>query len=86
MATVTGFDHVVISHLLLQHELHGLLREAIVLIESNHLSALGFRCMGGTHRSVCMAYLLLLLVYPEASIHVYSHKVAAAAEQVLDVR
>ena len=80
---VTGFDLEIVRYLLLQHELYAVLREAIVLIEGTELPVLGLRCRGGNHRSVAVAYLLLLLAYPMGSVHCYTQRATAAATQYL---
>ena len=83
LAEVTGFDLDIVRYLLLQHELYAIMREAIILIEGTELAVLGLRCHGGTHRSVAVAYLLLLLAYPMGSVHCYTQRATAGATQYL---
>ena len=81
---VTGFDPRIMNCLIRQPKLFAILRDAIAAIEGNRLTTIGFRCHGGTHRSVAVAYLLLLLVYPKGALHVYSWRTVTDARQWLE--
>ena len=84
LSSITGFDRRAIDCVIRQPRLFTILRDAMAAIEGNRLTTIGFRCHGGTHRSVAVAYLLLLLVYPKGALHVHSWRTVTDASQCLE--
>ena len=81
MHTTTGFHVSTIAAVLGSPDTAGILRDAIVRIETEHLGSFSFVCSGGTHRSVACGVALILIAYPAASIQVYTNRTKAAAAQ-----
>ena len=81
MDRVTGVDHKVIRNVCRSDHITSLLRDAVELIETYRLTVLGLRCHGGTHRSVSVAHLLMMLAYPKSVCRPLIRRVEEAAER-----
>ena len=80
MSEVTGVDHEVIKSVLKSGQITAILREAVELIETYGIESLGFRCIGGTHRSVAVIHILLMIAYRNAVCRPLNERVRRAAE------
>ena len=79
MREVTGLDYSVLRTILMQVVAPRVLRDTVEKVEAFNLPKVGLRCRGGTHRSVAMCHLLLLLVYPLAVFYPSTRHVQRAA-------
>ena len=77
---VTGVDFIVQAVLIEQALTPSILLEACHNIQQNDLQAFTFVCHGATHRSVGMAFLLSMIVYPNSRIHLSTHRTRLAAD------
>lgn len=83
LGEVTGLDSCILRCVARQLELYTVLRDAAILVESDNLKRIAFRCHGGTHRSVAVSFLFIALLYPRASFHAHTRRVANAADYAL---
>ena len=81
MTRVTGLDYSVLSTLVGQAAVPALLLDVVLDVERLQLTTVRFRCQGGTHRSVGMCYLLLLLIYRSGTFVPSTDRALAAAER-----
>ena len=83
----TGLDFDVQAYLLSQHKTPAILLEACQNIEAGDMKEFTFVCRGATHRSVGMACLLSMIIYPCAVIHLSTPRtINAARDKGLPVR
>ena len=67
MSDVTGMDFRVLQCLIGQSNVAKFIQDVVLKIEAFELARVTFTCDGGTHRSVGVCNLLILLVYPNAT-------------------
>jgi hypothetical protein len=79
MGNVTGVDFIVQAVLIGQVLTPSILLETCRNIQRNDLQDFTFVCHGATHRSVGMAFLLSMIVYPNSRIHLSTHRTLLAA-------
>jgi hypothetical protein len=76
---VTGVDFIVQAVLIGQQLTPSILLEACQNIQQNDLQSFTFVCHGATHRSVGMAFLLSMIVYPNSRIRLSTNRTQLAA-------
>ena len=76
---VTGVDFIVQAVLIGQQLTPSILLEACHNIQQNDLQSFTFVCHGATHRSVGMAFLLSMIVYPNSRIRLSTNRTQLAA-------
>ena len=81
IAVATGDNFGILANLVVHPATPGLLIAIHVDIETFAYRELGLRCNSGTHRSVGMCHLLMLLAYPNAVCKLYSPRALAEARQ-----
>ena len=79
LSSGTGLDKQVIEFLVAQPAVLSILCDAIARVECFNLMFVDFVCDAGTHRSVGLAHLAMLLAYRLASFYPNTAKVFQAA-------
>ena len=86
LSTITGIHWRIIATLLKQETAANILIDTVLQVESFNLSSLAYICQGGTHRSVAMSYLLMILVYRQAYFQPHTARVNSAIRVALRPR
>ena len=84
MGGVTGLEFCVVAAVVKQKSFPVRLREIVIAVESRALERVNLTCRGGTHRSVAMAFTLMLTTYPRAQFFPHTERVEAAARRRLE--
>ena len=75
---VTGLDPRVVAHVSNQANAAKAVREAVIMVETDHYADFAFVCHGGTHRSGACVMLCAVLAYPHGEIRMHTSRTARA--------
>ena len=82
MSDVTGMDFRVLQCLIGQSNVAKFIQDVVLKIEAFELARVTFTCDGGTHRSVGVCNLLILLVYPNATFRPHTERTDETARRL----